>query len=42
MDKSFTIPDRVKIGLVLRADSSRLFDEGELAFSSGIEVGIKF
>lgn len=42
MDKDFTIPDRVKIGLVLRADSSRLFDEDELAFSSGLEVGIKF
>ena len=42
MDKSFTIPDRVKVGFMARIDTSRLFEEGEIAGSYGLEFGIKF
>ena len=42
LSNDITIPEIVKIGIVGRADTQRLWNEKELAISPGIEAGVNF
>lgn len=40
--KEIPLTDKIKLGFIIRANTERLFNEGEIAGSYGIEFGWKF